>query len=265
MVDTYTDDRAIKLYAEFRSNLRTAKRLGVAPYPRPFEGGSFDILTMPFHAVAQDALREIANAINGFGRYIHSLYAWQSIYEKATGEDQYNLLLDHIRPLSSLCLTAPQALRGRLIHAATATSYHANLFLKWDGARPDWNGGHTSMKTAKSMSEAWPSWPALAISLSRMAESSFQEATSDFRNQHEHGHPRSIALGHINVIRRIETNGRIGWSFGQQEPMQLSELLPVIEQEHDYALVAFTAYLEMVKEQHSVSGSASTAKDLTAR
>ncbi|MOA40840.1 hypothetical protein D3C78_1627490 [compost metagenome] len=112
------------------------------------------------------------------------------------------------------------------------------------------------MKTAKAMSEAWSSWPALATSLSRMAEITFKEVTSDFRNQHEHGHPRSIALGQISVVSRTETNGRVGWSLGQQEPMHLSELLPIFEQEHGYAMAAFTAYLEMVKEQHSACGSA---------
>lgn len=38
--------------------------------------------------------------------------------------------------------------------------------------------------------------------------------------------------------------------------MQLSELLPIFEQEHIYALAAFSAFLEMVKEQHSACGSA---------
>jgi len=254
MVDTYADDRALELYAAFRGNRRSTPLLELAPYPKLFGGESFNMVAMPFHTVAQDALREIANSINGFVRYIHFLHAWRPIYEKASEEDQYNLLLDHVKPLTTLCLSAPQALRGRLIHAATATSYHANAFLKWPENPPHWNGGHTSMKQAKTVSVAWSRWPVLATSLNRMAEQTFNEATSDFRNQHEHGHPRSIALGHINVVRRIEINGRVGWSFGQQEPMRLSELLPIFEKEHGYAMDAFIAYLEMVKEQHTAYG-----------
>jgi len=39
------------------------------------------------------------------------------------------------------------------------------------------------MKTAKAMSGMWSSWPALAASLNRMAETAFNDATSDFRNE----------------------------------------------------------------------------------
>lgn len=225
--------------------------LQVAPYPKPFSGGTFEPLALPFHNVAQDALREIANSINDFGRYIRALKAWRQIYENASEEDQYTLLLEHVRPLATLCLTAPQALRGRFIHAATSTSYYANAFSNQTARRPKWVDGHTDMKTAKAMCQNWSTWPALAATLNRMGRDGYNRATSDFRNQHEHGHPKSIELGYIGVVKRVEINGRIGWTLGQQESMKTSELLPVLEQEHGYAMDTFAAYLVMVEEQNA--------------
>lgn len=268
MVDTINEDRAIEFYKQFRKELRTAPLPGIAPYPRPFEGGKFHILAMPFNTVAQDALREIANSINDFGRYIHYLHAWHVIFERVSEDDRYNLLLEHVRPYTVLCLGAPQALRGRLIYAATATSFHANRFLTWPAGMPKWDDGHTSMKTAKATGEKWSTWPALAAELNILGQDQLSEATDDFRNKHEHGHPRGIGIGHISTVRRVlnpekvfdslagqplSDKPRESWSFGEQTPMQLADLLPLLEQEHATALRAFKAYLAMVEEQHAAT------------
>lgn len=267
MVDSIKEDRAIELYTEFRKELRTAPIPEIAPYPRPFEGGTFNGLAMPFHTVAQDALREIANSINDFGRYIHYLHAWHIIFERVSENDRYNLLLEHVRPFTVLCLGAPQALRGRLIYAATAGSYHANRFLTWPDGLPKWDGGHTSMKTAKAMSEKWAAWPALAAELNILGQDQLSQATDDFRNEHEHGHPRGIGIGYISTVKREKGHGGITmhmkqgnpneprevWSFGEQKPMQLAELLPLLEQEHATALRAFKAYLALIEEQHTAT------------
>ncbi len=252
-MDRYTDEYAIELFSRFRQNRKTVPLLTLAPYPRPFDEGAFDGLAMPFQFIAQEALREIPNAINDLCRYIHFLHAWQPIYDAVSQEVQHNLLLEQIRPLTVLCLGAPQALRGRLIYAATAASFHANAFIPWPEGKPDWNGGHTSMETAKRMNKKWSRWPALASALSQMNTTVFNEATSDFRNQHEHGSPRSIALGHTSHVKRVEKNGRVGWSLGEQPPMQLNELLPLLEREHGHALNALNAYIALVDEQHAAS------------
>lgn len=266
MVDSIKEERAIELYTEFRKELRSAPLPEIAPYPRPFEGGTFNGLAMPFHTVAQDALREIANSINDLGRYIHYLHAWHIIFERVSEDDRYNLLLEHVRPYTVLCLGAPQALRGRLIYAATATSYHANLFLSWPTGITKWDGGHTSMKTAKAMSEKWAAWPALAAELNVLGQDQLSQATDNFRNEHEHGHPRGIGIGHISTVKRVikpemvipdlpgqpaTTEPREVWSFGEQKPMQLADLLPLLEQEHATALRAFKAYVAMVEQQHA--------------
>lgn len=79
MVDSIKEERAIELYSEFRKELRSAPLPEIAPYPRPFEGGTLNGLAMPFHTVAQDALREIANSINDLGRYYDMGYLAKAV------------------------------------------------------------------------------------------------------------------------------------------------------------------------------------------
>lgn len=85
-----------------------------------------------------------------------------------------------------------------------------------------------------------------------MAREDFTSATSDFRNQHHHGHPRSIAMGSVSVIRRM-SGPKEGWSFGAQGPLSVEVLLPGLAREHGLALMAFHAFLALVEEQKDAS------------
>jgi hypothetical protein len=197
---------------------------------------------------AEDALRALANAINDFYRYLQQLEAWRPIYARLSQDEQYDLLLEHIRPLMVLCLDAPYSLRGRIIHATCAVCEHASWFVSWPEARPKWNGRHADMKTAQRLASRWAAWPDLARALGAMAHEEFTAATSDFRNQHHHGHPRSIALGSISLIRPV-SGPREGWSFGEQGPLSIEEVVPGLVREQGLALAAFHGFLTLVEEQ----------------
>ena len=113
------DERAIELYREFRNRLRNEVgiQLETTPYARQFTGEHFHLAGL-FHEVAQVALRELANALNEFRRYLKQLDAWRPIYAGLSQDEQRALLMDHIRPLAVLSLTAPYSIRGRIIHAS---------------------------------------------------------------------------------------------------------------------------------------------------
>lgn len=246
------DERAIDFYRQFREGLPQAIDLELAPYPRPFAGGEFNVRAILFHQVAQDALREIANTINDFGRYLSHLDAWTPIYEGAGEDDRSVLLLEHIRPLLTLALNAPYSIRGRIIYAACASSQHARNFTTWPGNRPDWRSDHADMRTAKRLAEPWAAWPTLAAALGRLEAEELAGATGDFRNHHHHGHPRSIGVGYVASIRRLPGD-RESWSMGEEGPLSPAELIPRLVPEHAAALEAFRAYLALVIEQHEAA------------
>lgn len=249
MPEAMTEARFVELYKTFRVGLRDAVRLELAPYPRPFAGGSFNLLAMPFHEVAQDALRELANGINEFRGYIRSLDAWRPIYDGLSENEQHEMLIEHVRPLAVLCLGAPYALRGRMIYSACAASYHSGHFVDWPEGRPEWRGEHSSWTKAERLAKRWNAWPALGQALTALNGEAFNAFTSDYRNNHQHGQPRAIAIGHVAAIKRLPGE-RNSWSFGHYEPLAIDTLIAPLVEEHRRSLVAFRAFLALIEEQH---------------
>lgn len=257
-------ERAVSLYRRFRQNFAEAPRLPFAPYHETFKGIHVDGSALAFGWFAADALREIANSINDFGRYIRSLRAWQPIYSSLPVPEKHELIIDHIRPLTILSLGAPQAIRGRLIHAATAASYHAAVLLPRRQDRPRWNGGHVDMKLASRLGQPWAAWPALAAALNVLGDEAFAKATGSFRNEHEHGHPRSIGLGETRTVKWVppgtdpfpwlpgrandEPRGEV-WTIGTRAPLDPEKLMPLFDTQHALALAAFDGFHNLIVEQ----------------
>lgn len=78
---------------------------------------------------ASDFSRELFNSVNDIARSLVMLKAWAQVYEECDRYEQYDLLLEHIRPNSTLALGAPQATRGRFIYAAAMCCTQANRVL----------------------------------------------------------------------------------------------------------------------------------------
>lgn len=261
-------DHAVARYRRFLANLASVPRPHPAPYYKTFKGISLHGAALPFSWFSSDALREIANTINDFGRNIGAIRAWHPIFEEADVPEKHEILIDHIRPLAVLCLGAPQAIRGRLIHAATASSHHANIFLDREPNRPSWNGAYVSMSIARKVSRPWSSWPALSAALTSLGDDEFGQATGMFRNEHEHGHPRSIGIGNTRFVRRIDPANSAGnnlfntsdeeiaeevWTIGSHEPLDIADLLPLFDKQCELALAAFGAYHDLLTEQLAAS------------
>lgn len=242
-----TDDRAIELYAQFRAGLPFAKCPPLAPYPKPFASHKQrSLFSVLFYETAQDALREIPNAINDFQRYIWHLDAWRAIYAELSEEEQHDLLLNHVRPLAACCLNAPYSLHGRIFYAAALVSHHANRFLDLD-KRPDWPKT-VFYKDAKKIAGHWPEWAAIKNALDGMNAKEFISATKDYRKNYHHGQPPQIELGHISKVSpdAIDKNT---WTFGVVEPLVLDSLIPLLVLEHARALAAFDAFTALVAAQ----------------
>lgn len=243
-------DRALELYREFLTRVRDGEGLDLelAPYPQLGGGQDIHFMAMLFHEVGRDLLRQLANITNEFYRYLVQLDAWRPIYMGVSKEEKHDLLLDHIRPLTVLCLNAPYSIRGRIVHATCTVSQHARHFIDWPDGKPDWTGGHADMTTAKRLTAPWKSWPGLAAAIGAMAHEDFTAATSNFRNEHHHGHPRSIELGYVSAIRRLPGD-RESWSMGERGPLSIEDLIPPLVQEHKYSVAAFRAFRALVEEQ----------------
>ncbi|OEO27853.1 hypothetical protein AX279_00150 [Pseudomonas sp. J237] len=244
-----TDERAIELFTEFRRNFHTSLVSEYVEPPRLSGGEPMRGYMIPFFDAASDTLRELRNSINEFQRWINTLNAWQPIYARSDQSEQFSLLLQHIRPYSALVLGAPQALRGRLIYAATACCGHANYDLHHSNQRLQWADGHVSMKVASRVGQPWTKWPALAEALGDIGQGDFSDETDDFRNQREHGHPRNIALGLTSAIS-VRTDGESrSWAFGSKQAIPLEDVIRLSVEQHPLVCRAYRAFCELVEEQ----------------
>ena len=203
------DRRAIELYAQFLDHYKRKSPLAIAQAPILSDGRSMSGRMIPFIESTADFLRELFNSINDFRRWINTLDAWQRVYDVSGNEDRLYILFEHIRPFSTLALSGPQAIRGRIMHAAATSCGHANFVLHGHNPTLQWNGaGHLTMKIAAKIGQPWDSWKALAPLLSqKLGYGPIHDLTDDFRNQHEHGHPRSIVLGLTASVVVAEGDG----------------------------------------------------------
>jgi len=217
---------------------------------------------MPFMESASDFLRELFNSINDFRRWILTLEAWARVYEGCQGDDRLSILTEQIRPFGTLALTGPQAIRGRIIHAAAVGCSHANHLLHRADQSLQWDGtGHLSMRTASRIGQPWANWRTLAPLLSqRLGYGPIHDLTGDFRNQHEHGHPRNIGLGLTSlVVVEERDDGQRSWSIGSREAIPIATVIEQTTEQHALAVEAYGLFCELAREQFEALFAATSA------
>ncbi|MCW0411080.1 hypothetical protein NG831_05655 [Xanthomonas sacchari] len=234
-----------KLYRAIKNHIPS---LPSAPYHDPLRDlASIPGAAMVFSECLARALRELANHINTFGYMIKKLEAWDLLIERLDDEQIFSLSLEHIEPLANLAISAPQSLRGQLIFAAVECGALANPFV---GKEHGWNGkSNVDMRVAKKVAGHWSAWPALAAALSALQVEELNEASSNFRNDYQHGAPRSLIIGITTRTTWIDQGeGKLGWGISNEDPIKLREIIPHLKSAHSKALKALDAFHELSKE-----------------
>ncbi|ANC84187.1 TPA: hypothetical protein ACNV18_000079 [Pseudomonas putida] len=246
------DSHAIELYAHYVSHYKQKSPLVIVQPPILSDGRTMTGRMIPFMESTADFLRELSNSINDFRRWINTLEAWQRVYDASGDEDRLYILFEHIRPFATLALSGPQAIRGRIMHAAATSCGHANFVLHGHNSALQWNGaGHLNMKIAAKIGQPWDSWKALAELLSqKLGYGPIHDLTDDFRNQHEHGHPRNIGLGLTASVRVAEGDGgQRSWSIGAREAISIDVVVDETSAQHALAVEAYDSLCALAREQ----------------
>ncbi|WP_045728094.1 hypothetical protein [Xanthomonas sp. GPE 39] len=178
---------------------------------------------------------------------IKKLEAWDLVIERLDDEQIFSLSLEHIEPLANLAISAPQSIRGQLIFAAVECGALANPFV---GKEHGWNGkSNVDIRFAKRVADHWSAWPALAASLSDLEVRELNEASSNFRNDYQHGSPRSLIIGVTTRTTWIgHGDGSRGWGIGTEDPIRLKEIIPHLKSAHSRSLKALDVFHELSKE-----------------
>jgi hypothetical protein len=245
------DARALQLFGEYLKSRRAVPPLGELVSPPDLIGDDPIIGSLAiFYDRAQDTLRELSNALNDFYTHINVVNAWLPIYSACEQGEKLDLLIDHILPVSTLALGAPQALRGRLLFAAAMCCDRANFELFRDD--PQLHLGektHLTMKVASKIGRPWEAWKELPPIFEELRGLRESEITTDFRNQREHGHPRRIGIGLTSVLHVEQTEDGKAWSYGVWPPIEIETVVAVSVQQHAVACRAYSAYKGLIAEQ----------------
>lgn len=234
-----------KLYRAIKNHIPS---LPSAPYHDPLRGlVSIPGAAMVFSECLGRALRELANHINTFGSMIKRLEAWDLTIEGLDDMQIFSLSLEHIEPLANLAVSATQSIRGQLIFAAVECGALANAFV---GKEHGWNGkSNVDIHVAKRVADHWSAWPALAAALSALRVEELNEASSNFRNDYQHGAPRSLVIGITTRTTWIDQgDGKIGWGVSNEDPIKLREIIPHLKNAHVRALKALRAFHKLSQE-----------------
>lgn len=246
------DLRAIELYTQFRTQYHQHSPLPIVQAPYLSGGRAMVIQVVPFIEISSDFLRELSNSINDLRRWILTLEAWGRVYDSCEDEDRLSILVEFIRPFATLALSGPQAIRGRIIHAAAVGCCHANYLLHSDVKSLQWNGtGHLTMTVASRIGKPWLSWRNLAPLLSKkLGYGLIHDLTDDFRNQHEHGHPRNIGLGLTASVVVVEGSGENrSFTIGAREAISIATVIEQTIEQHAIAVEAYNLLYALAKEQ----------------
>ena len=245
------DNRAIELFTAFRRNYREALVASIVQPPELCSEHSMPAYPAGFfYQAATDYLREISNSANQFRSWINILAAWEPVYDDCNLDDQFDLLLHHITPVSTLALSAPQALRGRMMFAASTGSSIANHHFNRDDPQLQWNHDrHLTMTIASRIGQPWTGWQRLAALLGTINPEEWAMRTSDFRNQREHGHPRNIGMGIITKIAVRDTDLGREIGFGTQAPIPIRTVIECSVERHAAVIEAYGALADLLLEQ----------------
>lgn len=260
------DDRAIELYTQFRNYAQKLPPI-VRPLLKPLsDGQTMNGQMMLFVEAASDFSRELFNSVNDIARSLLMLKAWKQVYDECSLYEQFDLLLEHIRPHSTLALGAPQAIRGRFMYAAAVCCSQANRVLYPDRPELAWTGkGNMYMPIASKVGQPWHKWKELAPILSEgLSFGAISELTGNFRNATEHGHPRNIGMGitssvelsEIEIPSRLKPCGgtteithKQAWTVSVREAIPLGTVIEVLTEQYALALKAYELLNDLLQDQ----------------
>jgi hypothetical protein len=194
--------------------------------------------------------------VNRFCYDMHALLAWTLVFEALGEDDKFVALYEFVSPLAADCLSMPYSIKQMLLKSICNISHQTNRFraVGWSESelKPD---RKLQFDDAKKLAAHFQSWPAVCDAFSRLNHSDFAAGTDDYRNRLNHGFPRRIELGHTMTLRRDPDPRRANsfvYKLYDARPLRIGDLIPLLAEQYQAAVDCYRAYIELVREQHSL-------------
>jgi hypothetical protein len=214
-----------------------------------------DTLPIGWFAYAQfleEHAQELSNSINELRRLLASLMAWEKLLPRLEEKVLLKTIIEHVSPTSTLALLMPSVIRARFIYSIAHLSHQANMLMidDWTDDLPIDTEIHFNQ--ADQYGRQWSSYSPLKAALERIANREYSASTYDFRNSFSHRYSPRIEIGLTGLVsRNISKKGKVSYGFGETQPLKLSDIVPLLLQQHSNCITAYMHYQQLVNEQTS--------------
>ena len=244
----------LQCYATEREGLKVV--IPLAPYKWDELKDTLTVEWMAYSQYLHEHIRELSNSINEFRQYILSLTAWSFVLDKLKEEEKYHAIIEYITPLATLALNIPYVIRSRFIYSVAHLSHQANQSKveNWKDDLPI--DDEIYFDQADVQGKYWKKYNKLKTVLESVSNSKYKKATHDFRNTYNHRYSPRIEIGLSGFVKRIVKSGRVTYGYGETEPLLLRDIVPLLTEQHELLLKAYTRYQALVNEQVTVINNA---------
>lgn len=228
---------------------------GALPQTLPFEW-------MPYAEMFKEFSQELANAINDLTRYTHQLAAWRDVVDKLADDGKFNVAHEFVDPLATIALNLPYVIRSRFIFAAAHLSHQAGRTKVAKGWKDDLAlDDEIYFSQAEMVGGPWKTWSKLKTKLERIGDKTYQAKTKNFRNTYNHRFSPRVVFGQTNMVtRKVDPKTKqVSYGFGGTEPLTLTLVVELLEEQCQTCYKAFEAFQRLVQEQEKAISTAATA------
>ncbi|MGO9021187.1 MAG: integrase [Syntrophobacteraceae bacterium] len=244
------NDKMLDAYKQFLDN-REPSNTKIAAYNWYSLDGVFSPAWIPYNLMLDEFARELANSINESLMYIDNLKSWNKVLSVMEDTIKDAIILDFIRPLATLAILLPNIIRSRFIYATAHLCHQANRTKHklWVDEFP--LDDEIYFEAADIHAAPWKTYKKLKRCLERIADKAYQKCTHEFRNKYNHRYSPNIEIGFTGIVSRKCNGKNVYYAIGQTNPIKIDELLPVLIDQHEKCLGAFSEFQKLVREHIS--------------
>jgi hypothetical protein len=241
-----------EVYGRYRQLLDTTPFNGKGiDYERNELPKPLDFAWMPYGLMFDEFSRELANSLNQLMDYTHRLKTWNLMIASMGDNEKLTAVHEFIDPVGTVGLNLPYVIRSRFIVAAAHLCHQANQSrsgASWkDDIPPD---DKIYFDTADKCGAGWRSYNRFKLSIEKIGNKAYQEATGDFRNAYNHRFSPHFVIGLTQfVTRKVDAGtGKVTYSLGNTPALSLDVVVKLLIEQGERGAAAFEAFLTLVRE-----------------
>lgn len=251
-------------YRQYRAALKATPFKGkFMPYDWGALPQQLPVEWMPYAEMFKEFSQELANIVNDLTRYTHQLAAWREVVDKLDDDGKFKVAIEFVDPLATIALNLPYVIKSRFIFSAAHLSHQASRTKVPKGWKDDLAlDEEIYLAHAEKVGGIWKKWTKLKTKLERIGDKTYQAKTKNFRNTYNHRFSPRVVVGQTNMVtRNVDSkSGQVSYGFGGTEPLTLTLVVDLLEEQCQHCYQAFVSFQKFVQEQEkAISAAAATA------